>query len=63
MPIIPCVERAVHLRTDQGIGVRAGRAYFTEKEAILGYSFLVDNSLTLAMRGGAGKLEGVLLAD
>jgi hypothetical protein len=34
-----------------------------EKEAILGESFLVDNSLALSMRGIADKLEGTFTVE
>jgi hypothetical protein len=34
-----------------------------EKEALLGYSFVSDNSLTLSMKGVAGKIVGSLTVE
>jgi hypothetical protein len=34
-----------------------------EREAILGTSFLLENSVSQAVRGGGNRLDGVFLAD
>jgi hypothetical protein len=36
---------------------------YLEKEAILGTSFLLENSVSQAVRGGGNRLDGVFLAD
>jgi hypothetical protein len=60
---------------DEQVGTRSARLHLrakfpsaivpshAEKEVILGCNFLVENALTLTMRGGVGKLGGVFLTD